>query len=693
MPQGNYQTENNAEQTGNVVDIDTWENFNNTDLITESDYVVCEGPSNLAYDVLNKYGIICNSPSIGGDLADLDIKRMDARTVINMSLIHYSAIHGRGYFYEAMVSPDGQVEFIPIGGVSGNISDIYYEIQVGQYKDEAAAIMVTGGKPLVVRKPLVWQPIWGNNPTRIYNMKDMLDNCHREAFSRYATIVFKDPQLTSSYNDGIDNLYDIDDSNPWDAILGYAIYKEPPKNLVTKDTKISYANQTSIPIIIGDDQATENGPFMGTLQELIKYDPNIYNGECWAGQGNEVNALNGVRVNVPTDLRYETIRGIESDLLIGVSAVYLVGLDVDRCFARPIQDSFTLETMTEENSTLMLSINNIRKTTRKLDEGRDYAVAYLEEDGQRVPYIVFGKDTRVNDNYSYGHDTTYFLDPTSEYSEYLGGDFNQIYVGTVFPYSKTKGILVTEIWVYVDVETPCVVIEDPNGITAEGTPRCLEIAQQLKYYVAPIVIEEKRAPIGYRGPGLTGPLNQLPLHDNDPTTAENFEDTEIEIAMDNMQGAGMALTFAFLKDDDYEQAKTQCQNMAEILYDHMNSSVTETVYTCGPNCNPQLGGSGNSGGVINSIRYSYSDQGSYTVSVTEGPYMVGGLSPVDGGPTAKMNEDVGATGIVIDGVGDNMTFKVRIDGFGDRWAISMTHDIIRIGDKVSVTIHNCPIEQ
>ena len=133
--------------------------------------------------------------------------------------------------------------------------------------------------------------------------------------------------------------------------------------------------------------------------------------------------------------------------------------------------------------------------------------------------------------------------------------------------------------------------------------------------------------------------------------------------------------------------------MAEILYDHMNSSVTETIYTCGPGCNPQLGGVGNSNGVVNSIRYSYSDQGSYTVSVTEGPYLVGGLSPVDGGPTAKMTEDMSATGTVIDSVGDNMTFKVRIDGFADRWAISMTHDIIRVGDKVQVTVHNCPIEQ
>jgi len=694
MPQELYQTNNNAEETGSrIIDQDTWEHFNDVDLVRESDYVECEGPENLAYDVLRVNEIDCATPSIGGNLIDLDIKRMDARTVINMSLIHHSAEDGGGYFYEAMVTADGQVEFVPIGGRSGSITDIYYETQLGQYKDDITAVMVTGGQPLVTRKEMVWQPIWGTNATTIYSMKDMLDNCHRESFSRYATIVFKDPQLDTAYNDGIDNLYEIDDNNPWDAVLGYAIYKEPPREFVTKDTTIQYANQTSIPLIIGDTEGSENGPFMGEIQDLNTYNPDIYGAECWTGQGEEVNPDDGVIVPVPPEFRFETIRGVTTDLLTGISAVFLVGLDIEECFARPKNDQNTLEAMTEDNSTLMLTIETQRKTSRKLTEGRDYAVAYKDENDQKVPYIVFGKDTRPNDAYSYGHETAYFINPTCKYAEILGEDLDTEYTGTVFPHSKTKGILVTEIWVYADVTTPCIVVQDPNGITAGGTPRCLEIAEDLKYYVAPIVVEEIPAPIGYRGPGVTGPIDQLPLHDNDPTTVEDFEDTKLEQAMDNMQGGGMALTYSFIKDEDYDNAQFKAQQMAETLYDYMNSSVTETVYTCGPSCNPQLGGTGNSGGIVNSIRYAYSDQGAYTVSVTEGPYMVGGLTPVDGGPTAKMNEDVGATGTIIDSVGDNMTFKVRIDGFGDRWAISMTHDVIRAGDKVQVTIHNCPIEQ
>jgi len=693
MPSEEYYTENNAEETGTApLDPNTWEHFGDVDLIQETEYVECIGPSNLAQAVLDTYGIECATPSIGGDLKDLDIKRMDARTVINMSLIHYSATKGDG-FYELMATSDGKAEFVKIGGRSGRIEDIYYTIQMGHYVESPTAVMVTGGRPLVKRKELEWKPIWGLNPTRIYSMKDMLNNCHKESFSRYATIVFKDPFLDTAYNDGIDNLYKIDDSNPWDTFLGYVIYKEVPKDLVTEDTKIQYANQVGIPILIGDDQGTENGPYMGNLQDLNTYDPELFDASCYTDNGVVVRPEDGVRVNVPEDLRYETVRGVEEDLLIKVSNVFLVGIDIDLVQARPKDDAAAIQQMTEENSTIMVSIESQRKTTKHLTEGRDYAVAYDKEDGQKIPYIVFGKDVRPNDKYSYGHNTKYFINPLCGYAANSTEDFTTERTGTIFPHSKTKGILVTEIWVYVDLDTPAIVIEDPNGTTEDGFPRALEMAQKLKYYVAPIVVEEKPAPIGYKGPSGSKIINLKPLHDNDPTTVENFEDTELEQVMDEMQGGGLAVTYSFLKDDDYSTAQDMVLDMAEILYDYMNSNVTETVYTCGPRCNPQLGGIGNANGIINSITYSYSDQGSYTVSVTEGPYIVGGLSSVDGGPTMKMNEDLGATGVVIDSVGDNMTFKVRIDEFGDRWAISMTHEIIRVGDKVQVTIHNCPIEQ
>jgi hypothetical protein len=132
--------------------------------------------------------------------------------------------------------------------------------------------------------------------------------------------------------------------------------------------------------------------------------------------------------------------------------------------------------------------------------------------------------------------------------------------------------------------------------------------------------------------------------------------------------------------------------MAQMLYNHFNNDVIETIYTCGPNCNPKLGGYGEADGVVNAIRYNYTDSGSYTVSVTEGATLIGNLTPIDGGPSVKMAENFTAGGTVISLAGDNLHFKVRIDGYGERWGVNMTHHILRQGDVVQCTVHNNPVE-
>lgn len=691
-----YFTSYNDEPTNPVSD-QLWENYGNVDLLPLDTAVTCQysKTGNLAYDVLQSFGIECSTPGVGGELKDVDIKRMDARTLINLSLIEYSALEG-SYFYEAIADEDGGVEFVGIGDPAGDSSfsgDIYYETQTGNFKDEAVAVMVIGGVPPAKRKPLTWKPIWGLNPARIYSMKDMFLNCHAENFSRYATIAFKDPHLDTGYNDGVDNMYDINDSNPWDRVVGWVKYKEPPKSLLTPYTDIKYSNQTQIPINIGGDAPY---PDMGELQPLPTYNnKDIFDPACWSEAGAEVNVANGVIVEVPSDLRFETIRGTEIDRFIGITDVFLVGLDIDILMSIPNSDADAVDPQTPENSTLLAHVNTVRKTTRRLTEGREYAVGYDgPEEGPRTPYIVFVKDIRPNDNYSYGAETKFYFSPTCKYLETFPGEFGAEQTATIFPYSKTKGMIVNEIWVYAQLETPCIVIEDTSTVPGESVSnRALDIAQNLKYYISPIVVEEKPAPVGFCN-GAARLIDQKPKYDHDPTTQQSLEDTEYELALDEMQGGGMTVTYSFLTDDSYETAEDMVVEMSQILYDHMNSDVVETTYTCGPNANPKLGRPGlDSGSVINSIVYSYSDQGSYTVSVTTGPKLIGNLAQVDGGPTEKMSEDLGATGTVIDSIGDGMTFKVRIDGFGDRWAISTTYEIIRIGDRVACSIHNCPIER
>jgi hypothetical protein len=681
-------TTNNSTVLGAIPSNDLWPQFGIPAFsLSEDISVSCDTSDKLAEAVLDAFGIEWSDESDasdGGDLTNLDIKRMDAMTVLNMSLIERAGKSDRS-FIEPIVNPDGVVEFKEIGSYSGEIDDIYYETLTGTYVDSLKGVMVTGGRPLPTMKDLQWYPIWGENPTRIYTYMDMLDNCRKQDLIRQATIVFNDPQLTTAYEDRIDNLYEITTENPWDRVIGYVKYINPGV-LATKDTVISYTNSATVPIQIGNTNPGTNGPDMGTLVSRPTFDPDLFNQECWTN-GPEVSYTDGVMVDIPSDLRYTNIRDVFKDKFIKVSSVYLIGKDISVLTIGPIDDPSAVNDPLPSNSRLYAAIDDPSTTTIKLEPGKHYAVAYddpEDENTGKTPYIVFTKDVVKGDPFAYGKDQIFYVDPRCEYAVQNNISETDQQIGTIFPNSKLRGILVQEIWVTVDLETPSIVVYDPDGTNE----RALEIAKGLEYYIAPIVMVEPPAPIAYVGPATGGRasiVEQLPQHDNDPTTVEDFDETALEVYMDELQGGGMAITWSFLDEDSVE-------GMADMLYEHFQSDVIETIYTCGPDCNPKLGGYGERDGIINAIRYNYTDSGSYTVSVTEGPRLVGNLTPVDGGPTMKMAENHDASGVIMDMVGDNIHFKVRIDGYGERWGVNMSNSILRKGDVVQCTVHNNPIE-
>jgi len=156
--------------------------------------------------------------------------------------------------------------------------------------------------------------------------------------------------------------------------------------------------------------------------------------------------------------------------------------------------------------------------------------------------------------------------------------------------------------------------------------------------------------------------------------------------LDEMEGGGLSLSFSFMDEDEVKQ-------LSKVLYDYMKErDGIETTYVCGPDSSPNLGGRGANGGIINGITYSYNDSGSYTISVNEGPWLIGGLTEVSGGVYMKQVEENSAQGTIIQDAGNHIEYKVRIDGFGERWAINCVAAVLRVGDKVSCTVHNNPVE-
>lgn len=670
---------NTSVEEGQVSDNSIWPTLYVPQVSLEDLTVSCDSTNPVAEEVLDTYNIEYNdfSGGAGGELAGLDIKRMDALTAVNWSLIERGA--KAGGFVEPIMSPDGIVEFRKIGSYSANISDVYYEISTGSFVDSPKAVLVTGGKPLPTVRPMSWYPIWGTNQVRVYHYQDMEQNCNQDEYFRYATIVFQDPQTNSSYNDGIENLYEINDSNPWDRIAGYVNYVNPGP-LATKDTKIDFSSNSSVFLQVGESPNPSLGrlvrrpPFdsLDTLNDAACFDENY---------GIESNYTDGIKVEIPEDLRFDnSVRGVPKDSFSKISRVYVVGKKLDVLWVEPTDGTAQKQAPTIENCRSRYSANSVEDTFFKLDEGKHYVIAYDEGD-PKTPYIVFINNSHQKDPWPYGQGHEMYVDPFCEWAKVKGLDGKTADTFSVLPTDLFQGIIVKQIWAVVDLNIPSISIYDPDGRGGKA----VEIAQNLKFYISPIVITEEPAPVAYASSGGVRLVDQKPITDNDPLTAQDFSDTEMEEIFDEMQGGGMSITFSFLDEDTVE-------GMASMLYEHFQSDVVETVYTCGPNCNPILGGYGDRGGVVNSIRYNYTDSGSYTVSVTEGQRISGNLSPVDGGPTQKMAENHSAGGTVIDQVGDNIHYKVRIDGYGERWAVNMAPSVIRIGDIVQCTVHNNPME-
>lgn len=655
----------------------------------------------MAVFTLEQFGIgIEYSRYMGGSLANIDIKRMDAMTVINQSLMEDFPSGGR--LIEPIVNEEGKVEFVEIGDTANNgITDVYYTVQTKTYVDTAKGVMVTGGRPLPTRKKIEWKPIWGddeNSSLYIYTYVDMLNNCNKEAFYRYATITFNDPYLDSKYKDGIDNLFDID--NPWEQLLGYAHWKDVPEELVkdNDDYTINYSKTSTVPIKIGmmegmnpsgDNIIVEKMANLGNIQLLPQFDPKASPADCWAdsNQGKTVSFGDGIPVPIRTDpqykLSYTNQRETLVDKFIKISGVYVIGVEIAYLKSAPLNDAEARKAQNGEpyEYNIWASIDDRQRKAFKLVEKRNYTVAYDPAEGKfKTPYIVFARDTLPNDPEEYGTNKAFYLYQGCKLARELNDATNE-YTASILPLGKNRGILVEEIWALVDLDTPSVIINDPHG-------KAKEIAENFVYYLGALKIYAPPAPIGYAGVSHTGGhlVDQTTgVQDNDPTTAIDSESiSELEELYDEMQGGGMALTLSFLDE-------TNVADQAARLYKYMQYDGVSTVHTCGPCATPKLGRWGTTG-VINSIQYSYSDKGSYTISVQEGPYIVGGLTPVDGGPTQKIAEDMSATGTIIKDVGNGIHFKVSIDGYGERWAISQVYNILRVGDVVSVTVHNNPVE-
>jgi len=640
-----------------------WESFGDSSAYQE----VSDGfTGSLAAQVVESYGLECSTDDIGGSLSSLDIKQMDALQLIKISLLQDSIDNSHGP-YEAYVDySDGRVEFREVGAYSASVSDIYFETQTSRFVERCSGALVYGGKPLIQRLEKPWVSVFTDGK-QIYDTTNMTSNCQKDGFSASAKIVYKDPNLNTNYNDGIDNLYDVTD--PYESVVGYGRMINTPG--IRDNTTITHSRQTSVPVLVPDAITTlVRRPYVPAGDVDLGSD-------CWSVYSEGVEG--GTEIPVNGDFRYSTAYGTTQDNFIGISKVYAVGIELAECGSKPktyeAMKKAKTGTDSENDHEVWVSIDDTQKKTIVLREGEDYVINY--EDGSN-PRIQFANNAMRYDKAKYGKDTMYNVRRNCEYTRGKDELLNQI--GIILP-TKNMGILVSEIWVMVDIATPSIFINDPNG-------NARQIAENLEYELMPIVIYEEPQPIGFNGRLID---QRDGITDKDPTTRQaSFNATQLEQAMQQLNGGGgITLNLSFLDGP-------AVASLSGLLYRYMNSGDgIETVYTCGPDCNPKLGGYHSSGGVINKITHSYTDSGSYTVSVYESNRLIEDtdLVGISGGPYFKRSESPSVRGTVIADLGNHIHYRVRVDGFGEQLAINCQSEVLRVGDKITCTIHNNPVEQ
>ena len=664
---------------------DFWAKFGDNDSFEE--YGELSDTSSLAVKVAETFGLSVND-TIGGCLDNLDIKRMDAMKLIRLSLLEDSATDDA--IYEPILNSKGELEFKKIGSYEGFKSeDAYYEIQTQTWKDRCGGVLVIGADPLATRYPVDWKDVWEGGWHEVFDLDVLHSNCGNKDFCQYAAVVFSDPHEDSSYNDGIDNLYEITKENVWDRILGYARFIDAGPNR-TPETVIDRTNTARIILPV---QNSDGEMVLGTLQDRPTISSEMFSGspDCFLNEGAYTDYTQGVAIPIPDEYRFESVRETTVDKLMSIDGIYMEGYSITPLRGQPKSHAEAVNP-TEDGSgaDIEVSIEDTYIQNFRLDMGTHYAIAYESIPGPggtiiKNPYVVFANNFDIT-NPAYKLFTNqvvggikYNINPYSSVFTKAGIKSE---TGLIFPTSANAGILVKKIWAEVTLDTPSITIYDPDGMNNTA----YKIAQDLKFMIAPLIARDEPAPVAFNGDIIDQTQG---ITDGDPTTEQNFEDTDIEKAYDDMAGSGMQLTLGFLNE-------AQCKTLSKALFEYYNSgNGVESVYVCGPNANPELGGTGPNGGIVNSITYSYQDSNSYTISVSCGSIMssTNGFEQVDTGTNFKKTEDVSGKGVVVQSKGNDIHFKVRVDGVAVRWAINMTDQIIRQGDIVQVTMHNNPVEE
>jgi hypothetical protein len=643
--------------------------------------------SPVATQVLSTYGVPYTG-SAGSSLPGMDLYHVDAMSAVKTSLLGEVA----SCLKEPIVNEDGVVEFIPIPNGSLDTGDLYYQIQAKNFVTTKNYVKVTGGKPKPIRSLKPWKNLLDTaNGGQVWDTSAIASKCNLASMRKQATITFKDPHMDkTANNDGVDSIFNAQD---YEALLGWAWLLETNPQHIKHDTTIKYQDQTNIIISVG--------PSVGKLHRRT-FDPYVDDrtfADCMADMSDQVlcspDAVK-LDMSIIEGLRFETFRnGQTYDKFKKVNSVFIEAIELRGVRSIPKTSKDALDVPNENNSIVVVEIDDAVPVIVGLVEGEDCTVAYNTDDASLC--IQFFNNARKGDGAKYGEisfmvpstcSAYWPQNPVAEAVNALGKikggvslsqDSKGFYssgTGCIFP-KGNSGYLVLNVYVVVELDGPSVVVYDPSG-------KAPEIATGVKLYCAAMTLIDEPAPLAINGELIDLKWNEA---DKDPTTVQNLIESPLEQKLKSMDG-GNSIDFNLPCLD-----KGQAAAVSSVLAGLLDADQgVETLYVLGPNASPKLGQQGASGGVVNSINYSYSDSGSYLINVTEGPRVTNNLSSLMSGPHVKLTETLTVKGHISGRSGDGITYKVALNGFGERFAFSGVPELLRVGDAVTCTIYNNPVE-
>ncbi len=247
------------------------------------------------------------------------------------------------------------------------------------------------------------------------------------------------------------------------------------------------------------------------------------------------------------------------------------------------------------------------------------------------------------------------------------------------------GYLLEGMWLALLLDRPALQVTDTDG-------GALEFAENIRIEYAPIILTDEPAPIAYFHVDEGGHVvdQTTGREDTDPTTCQNFEESELEHMQDLVQGNALDINLPFSGTGE------DCLRIAEMVFNYMRHEQVQTyVLTCSPDSEPELGAGVNgfpTDLVIQNINYSYSDASSYNIEVTLGP-VFNSIGSWNNSSWIRKTENVNRDAIIRWVAGDGVNYRVEVKGLGTYNAVNGTDKVFYPGEIVQVTIYNVPIEE